>query len=163
LELCAGAGHIGLAAAVLADRDLIQVEADPVAAEFARFNACRAGWGERTHIRATQLQTALLPGETFDLVVADPPYLASAALDRWPEDPRLAIDGGADGLDLVRACLAVVAECLAPSGSVLLQVAGPAQADHVGHLLRETSTWSLRPLERCVIDDERAIVRIGRR
>ena len=52
LELCAGAGHIGLAAAVLADRDLVQVEADPVAARFASANAARAGWGARVEVRA---------------------------------------------------------------------------------------------------------------
>ena len=51
LELCAGAGHIGLAAAVLAGRDLVQVEADEVAAGYAVRNAARAGWAARTQVR----------------------------------------------------------------------------------------------------------------
>ena len=46
LELCAGVGHIGLIASMLADRDLVQIEANAVAAEYARFNARRAGWAE---------------------------------------------------------------------------------------------------------------------
>ena len=120
LELCAGAGHIGLAAAVLTDRDLVQVEADPVAAAFARSNARRADWAHRVDLRVAQLQTALRPGETFDLIIADPPYLTTDAVASWPADPPSAIDGGPDGLTLVRACLDVVAARLTRSGSLLL-------------------------------------------
>src|SRR4051812_36141972 len=128
LELCAGAGQIGLAAAVLADQDLVQVELDPVAAAYAAGNAQRAGWGERVEIRVGHLQTALRPGELFPLIIADPPYLLSSATSRWPDDPLSAIDGGPDGLDLLRACLAVAAEHLTIHGCLLLQVAGASQA-----------------------------------
>jgi release factor glutamine methyltransferase len=161
LELCAGAGHIGLAAAVLADRDLVQVEADPIAADYARFNAGRAGWAERAEIRTARLQDALRAAETFPVIIADPPYLPTAAVARWPEDPIAAIDGGADGLDLVKACLAVAAEHLTASGSLLLQVGGPAQADHVDRMLQGEA--SLVADGRRVIDSERAIVRVSRR
>ena len=58
LELCAGAGHIGLAAAVLADRDLVQVDRDPVAVEYAAFNARRAGWAARVEIRRASLEVS---------------------------------------------------------------------------------------------------------
>src|SRR4051794_20079115 len=101
LELCAGAGQIGLAAAVLANRDLVQVEADAVAAGYARANAVRAGWSGRVEVRTKRLEEALRPGEVFPLVLADPPYLPTADIGRWPEDPRTAIDGGRDGLTVV--------------------------------------------------------------
>ena len=56
LELCSGAGHIGLAAAVLSGRDLVQVDANPVACSFAIFNAARAGLGfPRVHVRTARL------------------------------------------------------------------------------------------------------------
>lgn len=159
LELCAGAGQIGLAAAVLADRDLVQVEADPVAAGYARANAARAGRAARVEVRAAPLDGALAPGERFPLVIADPPYLPTRDLARWPDDPPRAIDGGADGLAVIRACLAVAARHLEPGGHLLLQVAGPAQADRVTALLAAS------PLARAglrVVDPERAVLLLAR-
>ncbi|MBV9594546.1 MAG: RsmD family RNA methyltransferase [Actinobacteria bacterium] len=157
LELCAGAGHIGLAAAVTAERDLLQVELDPVAAAYAASNARRAGWSEHVEIRVGPLQAALQTGERFRVIVADPPYLRSEAIERWPLDPVRAIDGGLDGLDLVRACLDVAAHHLEPGGCLLLQVAGPSQATQVEKLL---ATPVLKAGEVRAIDPERAIMRI---
>jgi len=159
LELCAGAGHIGLAAAVLADWDLVQVELDPVAAAYAAANARRAGWGERVRVRNVSLREALEPGERFALIVADPPYLASAATARWPEDPLLAIDGGPDGLTVVRDCLQIAAQHLDEAGTMVLQVAGPAQVEAMAEALGATG---LRAVEQRVTDPERAVVRIER-
>ena len=161
LELCAGAGHIGLAAAVLADRDLVQVDRDPVAVEYAAANARRAGWGDRIEIREASLADALRPDESFDVILADPPYLPTDATTRWPDDPLGAIDGGSDGLDLIRTCLHLAGEHLADRGSMLLQVAGRTQADQVDRLLRglaaRLSVHALR-----AVDDERAVMRIDR-
>ncbi len=158
LELCAGVGHIGLAAAVLAGRDLVQVEADPVAAGYARVNAERAGWGGRVQVRVCVLEEAVGAAERFPVVIADPPYLRSGDVGRFPEDPRLAIDGGDDGLDVVRACLHVVARHLVAGGTLLLQVAGPGQADEVAALARADPAGALVAEETRVIDDERAVM-----
>lgn len=135
LELCAGAGHIGLAAATLTDRALVQVEADPVAAAYAVANADRAGRADRVEVRRARLETALRPNERFPIVLADPPYLPSAEISRWPDDPPSAIDGGVDGLDVVRTCLKVAADHLLESGHLLLQVGGDAQARQVAALI----------------------------
>jgi release factor glutamine methyltransferase len=159
LELCAGAGHIGLAAAVLADRDLVQVELDPVAAGYAKANADAAGWGARVDVRTERLEVALRQDERFTVILADPPYLPSAAIGRWPEDPPGAIDGGPDGLDLIKACLIVAADHLSPGGHLLLQIAGPTQADQVSELLTAVAPRLTRRSLR-VFDDERAILLI---
>jgi len=159
LELCAGAGHIGLAAAVLARWDIVQVELDPLAAAYARANAARAGWGDRVEIRNVALQDALEPGETFALIVADPPYLTTSATARWPQDPILAIDGGPDGLALVRTCLDIATGHLDQDGVMLLQVAGPAQVEALEPLVERAG---LRAAEARVTDAERAIVSIER-
>jgi methylase of polypeptide subunit release factors len=163
LELCAGAGHIGLAAAVLADRDLVQVEADPVAARFALGNAERAGRADRVEVRQARMEIALEPDERFGLIVADPPYLLSDDVARWPEDPQVAIDGGSDGLDLIKQCLAVAVEHLTADGLLLLQVAGPAQDARVRDLLAASPAASLEHRDTRVVDDERAVMLIGRR
>lgn len=162
LELCAGAGHIGLAAAVLADRDLVQVEADPVAARFAAANAARAGRGARVEVRTAPMQTALRPDERFGVILADPPYLRSVEVTRWPDDPVTAIDGGTDGLELVTACLDVAARHLATDGALLLQVAGPLQDAQVADLVTARPDWGLRRVEARVVDQERAVVRLRR-
>ena len=162
LELCAGAGHIGLAAAVLAGRRLVQVEADAVAANYARANAARAGWSDRVEVRNASLERAVPPDERFSLIIADPPYLPSEEIARWPEDPPMAIDGGPDGLDLVRACLRVAGQHLSDAGLLLLQIAGPRQDQHIAELLAATPAWNLSRRESRVIDDERAILLLGR-
>ncbi|MCW2527828.1 MAG: methyltransferase [Pseudonocardiales bacterium] len=161
LELCAGAGHIGLAAAVLANRDLVQVELDPIAAGYAKINADAAGWGARVDVRNERLEEALRHEELFTVILADPPYLPSAAIARWPEDPPGAIDGGPDGLDLIKACLVVAADHLLPGGHLLLQIAGPAQADQVTDLLTVVAPRLTRRSLR-TFDDERAILLIER-
>jgi len=158
LELCAGVGHIGLATAVLADRDIVQVELDPVAAAHARANAERAGWGGRAEIRVQPLTDALRPDERFPLVIADPPYLPTRLVDRFPDDPRLAIDGGIDGLEVVRTCLAVAARHLVDGAALLLQVAGAGQADQVAAVARHDPAGGLVPEETRVVDRERAIM-----
>jgi release factor glutamine methyltransferase len=162
LELCAGAGQIGLAAAVLADCDLVQVEADPVAASYARANAVQAGRSERVEVRNTRLEHALGPDERFAIIIADPPYLRSTEISRWPDDPPRAIDGGIDGLDLLNACLEVAALHLTDAGRLLLQIAGPAQDRQITELLGATPGWSLTRQDARVVDDERAIMLIGR-
>jgi release factor glutamine methyltransferase len=134
LELCAGAGHIGLAAAVLSGRSLVQVDIDEVACRFARANAERAGRAD-VEVRNAPLPVALEADERFPLVVADPPYVPTSATDRFPEDPPLAIDGGGSGLDLVQQCLEVAAPHLAPGGHLLLQVRGLPQAATVQNLV----------------------------
>ena len=158
LELCAGVGHIGLAAAVMSDRDLVQVELDPVAARFANQNAVRAGHADRISIRVAPLQLALRPSERYPLIIADPPYLPSHEVSDWPADPPRAIDGGPDGLDLVRMCLRVGERHLQPSGHLLLQVAGVQQADAVAACLPA----GLAAREVRTVDPRRAVLHVRR-
>jgi methylase of polypeptide subunit release factors len=158
LELCAGAGQIGLAAAVLSDRDLVQVERDPVAAMFAAHNAALAGHARRTEVRITSIEDALDDDDRYVLIIADPPYLPASETGDWPEDPLAAIDGGEDGLTVIRACLLVGARHLDDGGQLLLQVAGPAQATRV---VDELPTGLVFRDVR-VVDDRRAVLRVCR-
>jgi release factor glutamine methyltransferase len=129
LELCAGAGHIGLLAVAKTGRRLLCVDANPVACDYARANALAAGLAELVEVREARLQEALAPDETFPVVIADPPWVPREQTVRYPEDPLTAIDGGDDGLDVARACLAVIDDHLSPGGSAVLQVGTRAQAD----------------------------------
>ena len=129
LELCAGAGQIGLLAVTLAPRDLVSVDADPTACAFLRRNATAAGI--RVDVREGPMEQVLAPEESFAVVIADPPWVTSEDTDQFPEDPVDAIDGGHDGLDLVRECLRMVDQHLMPGGSVVLQMGSACDADEV--------------------------------
>ena len=139
LELCAGAGHIGLLALAMADAvpvRLVTVDLDPAASEYIRRNAEAAGLADRVDIRLGRIDSVLAPDERFDLVIADPPWVARSETDRYPEDPQVAIDGGDDGLDVVRDCLRASEHHLVPGGSVVLQLGSDDQARRVEDHLR---------------------------
>jgi release factor glutamine methyltransferase len=131
LELCCGAGQIGLAAVARGSRPLVCVDRDRVAADFARANAERAGLGDRVEVRGARLEDAVGDSERFALVIADPPWVSSRDTARWPADPPGAIDGGPDGLDVARLCLEVAAGHLMRGGAVLLQLGDREQADRL--------------------------------
>ena len=78
---------------------------------------------------------ALVHGERFDLIVSNPPYIASAEIAMLqPEvrdfDPRAALDGGADGLDFYRMFAAQAKSFLKPDGKIMLEF-GDGQADAI--------------------------------
>ena len=133
LELCAGAGHIGLLALSLAGSPstphrLVTVDTNPVACYHARRNAAAAGLGPLVDVREARIDAALAPDERFDLVIADPPWVSRAETGRFPDDPLVAIDGGPDGLDVAWECLRAGEAHLVPGGSILLQL-GSAEQD----------------------------------
>ena len=134
LELGCGAGHIGLAAAALSGSRLVQVDRDPSACRWAACNAEANGLAERVEQRCGLTTDVLAPGERFRVVIADPPYVPSADVALYPEDPIRAIDGGPDGLDGVRAFLSGLDAHLAPGACVVLQVRGGAQAEQLTDL-----------------------------
>ena len=133
LELCAGAGQIGLLAVRLAPRRLVCVDVDPVACDYLRRNAADAGLS--VEVREGAMDEVLAPDEAFAVVIADPPWVPTADTSRFPDDPLGAIDGGPDGMGVVRRVLEVVDRHLAPGGSLVLQVASAAQADDVAREL----------------------------
>lgn len=129
LELCSGAGHIGLLACHLSRRPLVCVDLSSAACDFARRNAAAAGLGDLVEVREGDLSAALGEDERFSLVLADPPWVRHDGIGRFPEDPVTAIDGGPDGLDVARGCARVATRHLTPGGTLLLQLGDLAQVD----------------------------------
>ena len=139
LELCTGAGHIGLLAILGNARRLVAVDADPVACDYARANAAAAGLADRVEVRHSVLDEALAPGELFPLIIADPPWVPSDRTSDHPEDPLPAIDGGEDGLAVARGCLEVARAHLTPDGVLLLQLGNRDQATALQDALDDVS------------------------
>ena len=131
LELCAGAGHIGLLTVALVPRDLVMVDLDPHACELARRNAEANQLVASVDVRHGDVQDVIRADEGFVGVIADPPWVPSTGIGAFPEDPELAIDGGEDGLTVAWSCLEVMARHLAPGGWGILQLGTGEQAERV--------------------------------
>lgn len=145
LELFCGAGQIGLLAASLTGRPLVQVDRDPVAAVYVRRNAAAAGLS--SDVRVAAVTDALAPDERFPLAIIDPPWVPSTRVSDFPEDPVGAIDGGKDGSDQLVLGLGVALRHLHPEGHLVVQVGHPEQVDIVRSLLdglnAGASPWSV--------------------
>jgi release factor glutamine methyltransferase len=128
LDLCTGTGCIALA--LLQECPGIQVVAtdiDPAAVELARENASeqgRDGDGRLVILQddlASSLLTSAEMQASFDVVVSNPPYIPTAELEVLPKEvaayePRQALDGGLDGLDLFCRILKQAQQLLKPGG-----------------------------------------------
>ena len=162
LELCSGAGQIGLAAGLLSGRDVVLVDASEAACEISVRNAADAGLGGRVEVRHGPMDTVLREDERFALVLADPPYIPSADTGTFPEDPLTAIDGGGDGLDLARLCLSVAAAHLDAGHGVLLQLRDLAQAEQLATELRDGPGMPLEHVDARVVEGRGTLLRLRR-
>jgi release factor glutamine methyltransferase len=138
LELCAGSGAIACALATRRpDWTVWAVERAAPAAECARANVRRLGLEARVRVRTGDLFSPLrdvVAAGAADLIVANPPYLATPILPTLPAEvrawePREALDGGADGLEVIRRVLTEAAGWLRPGGGLLVEIGeeqGPA-------------------------------------
>ena len=134
VDLCTGSGCI--AVSVLAERPLVTAVATDVSAgalALTRENADGLGVGERLELRVGDLTTVLKAGEAFDVVVANPPYIATAEIATLSAEvrcePTLALDGGTDGLQLIRRLVQGAKDFLRPGGLLAFEIGetqGPA-------------------------------------
>ena len=98
-------------------------------------------------MRTGWIEQVLEPGELFPVIIADPPWVPHDQTTQFPEDPTLAIDGGGDGMDVVRTCVRAIEEHLAPGGTALLQLGTVDQARQVEDLVRGITVGEVRELE----------------
>ena len=138
LDLCTGSGAVACALAARRPGWTVwAVEQAAQAAHCARANVRRLGLEGRVRVREGDLFGPLrgsVPGGAADLVVANPPYLATPILPTLPIEvrdwePREALDGGPDGLEVIRRLLAQAPEWLRSGGSLLAEIGeeqGPA-------------------------------------
>lgn len=127
LDLGVGSGAILLA--ILAERPAAKglgVDVSEEALAVARDNAAHLGLATRAaFLRGDWTQG--LADASFDLVVSNPPYIASAVIETLePEvrdhEPRIALDGGADGLDAYRALAPEILRVLKPGGRFAVEI-----------------------------------------
>ena len=138
LDIGTGSGAIAVALAhELPEARITGIDISPEALAIAAENVRANGVAERVDLQLADLNQ--LTTGPFDIVVANPPYIADGDLaGLMPEvrdfEPTLALKGGPDGLDSYRALARQAVELLVPGGWLLLEV-GIAQAEAVRDLL----------------------------
>jgi len=126
LDLCTGSGCLAILMAHAfpnATVDAIDISADALAV--AHRNIADYGLDDRVHAIESDLFAAV-KGKRYDLILCNPPYVTTAAMNALPaeyrHEPALALAAGADGLDVVRRILAEAREHLNPGGLVAIEV-----------------------------------------
>jgi ribosomal protein L3 glutamine methyltransferase len=126
LDLCTGSGCL----AILASRSFPNARIDAVdisagAIEVAARNVADYGLEDRVTLRRGDL-FAPLQGERYDLIITNPPYVDAEGMAALPREcrtePKLAFDGGPDGLDIVGRILNEAASHLTPQGGLLCEI-----------------------------------------
>ncbi|MEV4365106.1 putative protein N(5)-glutamine methyltransferase [Nonomuraea sp. NPDC004186] len=133
LDLCCGSGAAGAAlAAGLGEAELHAADLDPAAVRCARRNLAAVPLLSGGALAGQVYQGDLyepLPASLLgrvDILIASPPYVPSSSIDLLPPEARLheplvALDGGGDGLDVVRRVIAGAPRWLAPGGHLLVE------------------------------------------
>jgi ribosomal protein L3 glutamine methyltransferase len=126
LDLCTGSGCLAILMAHAfpnAEVDAIDISSDALAV--ARRNIADYALEDRVQAVESDLFAAVR-GKRYDLILSNPPYVTSEAMEALPaeyrHEPALALAAGADGLDVVRRILAQAREHLNPGGVLAIEV-----------------------------------------
>jgi release factor glutamine methyltransferase len=148
VDLCCGSGAVGAAlAATLGRIELHAADIDPAAVRCARHNIAAAGAGtDRVYEGDLDRPLPATLRGRVDILVANAPYVPTDEVGLLPpearvHEPRAALDGGADGLDVLRRVAAAAPRWLTPGGHLLVE-ASERQAPRIAETLAATG---LRP------------------
>jgi release factor glutamine methyltransferase len=140
LDLCCGSGAVGAALAAALDQvELYAADLDPAAVRCARRNVAAVG-GQVYQGDLYEPLPAALQGRV-DVLVANAPYVPTEEIGLMPpearmHEPRVALDGGADGLDVLRRVIAEAPGWLAAGGSLLVETSERQASEIVASVAR---------------------------
>jgi release factor glutamine methyltransferase len=146
IDLCTGSGCVAAAIAENCKSAVVSaVEIDDQAFAVATRNLAKHELAERVTLLQGDLFQPVPEGGLFDLIVSNPPYVTTAEMDTLPPDvrlhePRRALDGGADGLDIVRRIISDGHGRLNSSGAMLLEISSE-QAPVVADLFAQAGVF----------------------
>ena len=146
LDLCTGSGCLAILAARAFPRaEIDALDVSPAALAVARKNVARYRLGRRVRLQRSDLFKAL-GSARYDLILTNPPYVATPAIADLPaeyrHEPRVALAGGHDGLALVARIVAAAPAHLEPGGLLACEI-GDGQAA-VRRRFRLKLTWPKR-------------------
>ena len=156
LDLCTGSGAIAVSIRhFVPQAEVTATDLSEEALKVARENAERLTAGGIRFLQGDLFEAfsnLQAPGsELFNLIVSNPPYIPAKVIDGLMPDvkdfePRLALDGGTDGLDIYRRLIPQAAEHLAPGGVLLLEI-GFDQGETVPDLCRQAGLGNIAVLK----------------
>ena len=128
VDVCTGSGCLAvLLAHQFPDAKVDAIELSPDAMAVAKFNIAAHHLAQRVKLHRSDVFDAVPPVK-YDLILSNPPYVPSRELRGLPEEfkrePAMALDGGRDGLDIIRKIFRQARERLQPHGIVVLEVGG---------------------------------------
>lgn len=164
LDLCTGSGAVALTLAhERPDAEVTGCDISPEALTWARRNAHNLGLQERVRWLMGDLWEPVAAGSGFfDVITANPPYVTTAEMAGLsPEvgrfEPRLALEGGEDGLDIVRSIIAGAGAHLRPLGWLLVEL-GAGQAAQAQRLAQACGAFAEVSLIKDLAGIERVLV-----
>ena len=141
LDMGTGSGCIPISLARNApDLSLVAVDRSSAALEIARQNAAKHGVAERIEFIESDLFSNVPSFKRSNVITANLPYIPTETLKTlavYTREPSLALDGGVDGLDLIRRLLADAPQFLAPDGLMLLEI----DSSHGGKALKTAKEY----------------------
>ena len=152
LDLCTGSGCILLSLLNYSNGSTgVGTDLSEGAIAVAKENALKLGLSERCDWKAGDLFEAVDPGEKFDIIVSNPPYIRSETIGELaPEvrihEPRMALDGGDDGLYFYKRIIPEAADYLRTGGMLFLEI-GYDQAEQVGALMKDAGYYEVRTIK----------------
>lgn len=126
VDVCTGSGCLAiLLAHQFSQAKVDAIDLSPAALEVAAINVKAHRFAKRVKLFESDV-FARVPVATYDVILSNPPYEPSAICDDLPaefrREPRMALDGGRDGLDIIRRLLREARDRLAPHGIVVIEV-----------------------------------------
>ena len=134
-DVGAGSGILAVCAArYLKTAKVTAIDISPAALAVAQQNAAAHQVAERIEFIASDLFAAVPAERKFDFIVSNPPYIRSAEMEQLPRDvrdhePRLALEAGPRGTEVIERLVSQAAERLAPGGWLLMEISPMIEAD----------------------------------
>lgn len=128
------------------EADAIGLDISEEALKICRQNSAIHQVASRLNLKKSDLFAALKMGEEFDLIISNPPYIASQEIETLePEvkkyEPRIALDGGVDGLDFYKKIAATAKNFLKKDGKIILEI-GFGQEKNVTNIFESEGFFS---------------------
>ena len=163
LDMCTGSGAIGVSiAANIPDAVITMTDVSDKAISVADVNAHNNDVNRRCMFQVGDMFKALSKGEKYEVFVCNPPYIETKVIDTLQSEvknfePRIALDGGKDGLDYYRQIADNAGRFIKKGGLIALEI-GDKQAKSVKKLLEETEQYGKPYVIKDLAGLDRAII-----
>jgi release factor glutamine methyltransferase len=162
LDIGVGSGVISVTVACeLPEARFLALDISPDAIAVAKQNAERMKVTDQIEFCESNLFSALRPGEKFDLILSNPPYIAEHEYATLPPevlaDPKISLTSGEEGMDAIKEIVALAPNYLAPGGRIMFEI-GYDQADKVAALTNNDDRYTSISILKDLANIDRVVI-----